>query len=56
MAAKVAAGVLLGAYECTRYKKDAQVSKLLSVEVLGLGSCDGLSDAVQLAKGTLLAR
>lgn len=56
LAAKVAAGVLLGAYESTRYRKDPPVSKLRSAEVLGVGSSAGLSEAVQLAKGTLLAR
>ncbi len=56
LAAKVASGVLLGAYEATRFKKDAKLSKLRSVEVLGVGSSNELSEAVSLAKGTLLCR
>ncbi|KAK9861069.1 hypothetical protein WJX84_005581 [Apatococcus fuscideae] len=56
MAAKVAAGVLLGAYEATRFKKDAKLSKLRKVEMLGGSGSTGLSEAVSLAKGTLLCR
>ncbi len=57
---KVTFGVLTGAYEATRFKEDAKVSPLESVEVLGLAEGDAATPAVTtgaaLAAGTMLAR
>ena len=57
---KVTVGVLTGAYEATRFKEDAKLSPLASVEVLGLAEAKAAAPAVSegaaLAAGTMLAR
>ena len=57
---KVTVGALTGAYEATRFKEDAKLSPLASVEVLGLAAADAATTAITkgaaLAAGTMLAR
>ena len=57
---KIAAGVLLGGYEATRFKNKAKTSPLQTVEVLSIGSGvdtdSAIAQAKALARGTVLAR
>ena len=57
---KVTVGALTGGYEATRFKEDAKVSPLASVEVLGLAdeaaATSAVSTGTALAAGTMLAR
>ena len=57
---KVTVGALTGGYEATRFKEEAKVSPLTSVEVLGLADGAAASTAVStgtaMAAGTMMAR
>lgn len=59
MSGRLAAGVLTGAYEATRFKEKGNVSLLEGVQLLGLDvspSNEHLSAATAFASGTTVAR